>query len=104
MKFLKLGDLHIGVKSDDPWIQNIQRDAIQQAIDYSKANGITNWLQAGDFADTRKSITHKCMEFTREIANMIDSAGISVDVIVGNHDLHFKNKSHRWHRSFPLPQ
>lgn len=94
MKFLKLGDLHIGVKSDDPWIQNIQRDAIQQAIDYSKANGITKWLQAGDFADTRKSITHKCMEFTREIANMIDSAGISVDVIVGNHDLHFKNKIH----------
>lgn len=94
MKFLKLGDFHIGVKQDDPWIQNIQFEGIKQAIDYSIENGITNWLQAGDFADTRKAITHRCMKFTREIADLIADAGITVHTIVGNHDLHYREKIH----------
>lgn len=94
MKILKLGDLHIGVKQDDKWIQNIQRDGIIQAIKLSKDLGITTWLQAGDFADTRKAITHRCMKFTREIADMIDDAGIEVHTIVGNHDLHYRDKMH----------
>ena len=94
MKALFIGDLHIGVKNDDPWIQNIQRDFIRQAIKYSVENGITQWLQTGDFGDTRRAITHKCLEFTREIVGMIDDAGIQMDVIIGNHDMHFKDRIH----------
>ena len=94
MKLLKLGDLHFGVKQDCPWVQNLQRDAIRQAIAYSKANGITQWLQAGDWFDVRKAITHKCMEFTREIATEIMESGIAVGAIVGNHDMALKQKIH----------
>ncbi|AXY82794.1 recombination endonuclease subunit [Acinetobacter phage KARL-1] len=91
MKFLKLGDLHIGVRQDDPWIQNIQLQGIRQAIDYSKSRGITTWLQAGDWFDVRKAITHKTMNFNRKICQEILDAGIKVYVIVGNHDATFKN-------------
>ncbi|EQA7786752.1 metallophosphoesterase [Acinetobacter baumannii] len=91
MKILKLGDLHIGVKQDDPWIQNIQMDGIKQAIDYSKSKGISTWLQAGDWFDVRKAITHKTMNFNRKICELIEDAGITVYVIVGNHDSTFKN-------------
>ncbi len=92
MKLLKLGDLHIGVKQDDPWVQNIQLDGIRQAIKLSKELGITSWLQAGDWFDVRKAITHKTMEFNRLICTEIAEAGITVYVIVGNHDATFKNK------------
>lgn len=92
MKILKLGDLHFGVKKDDKWLQNIQRDGIRQAIEISKKHGITKWIQTGDWFDVRSAISHKCMEFNREIAEKIEEAGIEVDVIVGNHDMHFKNK------------
>lgn len=91
MKALLLGDWHFGVKQDDPWIQNIQRDGIRQAIEYSKKNKITRWLQAGDVFDVRKAITHKTMEFTREIMSAINAAGIELDIIVGNHDAHYKD-------------
>ena len=37
MKTLFLGDLHIGVKEDDPWHENIILSSIEQAIAYSKA-------------------------------------------------------------------
>lgn len=89
-----LGDLHIGVKQDDKWMQNIQRLAIKEAIDISIKNGIKKWIQTGDWFDVRKAITHKTMEFTREIAIMIGEAGIEVDVIVGNHDMSLKQKIH----------
>lgn len=94
MKILKLGDLHFGVKQDSVWMQNIQRLAIENAIKYSKENGITKWIQTGDWFDVRKAITHKTMEFTREIAQKIMAAGIEVDVIVGNHDMAMKQKIH----------
>lgn len=92
MKTLFIGDLHIGVKNDDPWLQNIQLDFIRQAIEYSKRNGITRWLQTGDFGDTRRAITHKCLEFTRKIVDEIAAAGIKIDVTIGNHDMHFRDK------------
>lgn len=91
MKILHLGDLHIGVKQDDVWVQNIQRDGIQQAIDYSKKHGIKTWIQYGDWFDVRKAITHRTMEFNRELVEMISSAGIEVHVTIGNHDMAFKN-------------
>ncbi|EDU9380891.1 endonuclease [Salmonella enterica subsp. enterica] len=94
MKILNLGDWHLGVKADDEWIRGIQIDGIKQAIEYSKKNGITAWIQYGDIFDVRKAITHKTMEFAREIVQMLDDAGITLHTIVGNHDLHYKNVMH----------
>lgn len=94
MKILNLGDWHLGVKADDEWIRGIQIDGIKQAIEYSKKNGITTWIQYGDIFDVRKAITHKTMEFAREIVQMLDGAGIILHTIVGNHDLHYKNVMH----------
>ncbi|EKD6720743.1 metallophosphoesterase [Shigella sonnei] len=94
MKILNLGDWHLGVKADDEWIRGIQIDGIKQAIEYSKKNGITVWIQYGDIFDVRKAITHKTMEFAREIVQMLDDAGITLHTIVGNHDLHYKNVMH----------
>ncbi|QVW28203.1 recombination endonuclease subunit [Escherichia phage C6] len=91
MKILNTGDWHLGVKADDVWVQNIQRQGIQDAINYSKANGITVWIQYGDIFDVRKAITHKCMEFAREISDLLKANGITMYTIVGNHDMHYKN-------------
>lgn len=91
MKILNLGDWHLGVKADDEWVQSIQLDGIKQAIECSKKNGITTWIQYGDIFDVRKAITHKTMEFAREIVQMLDDAGITLHTVVGNHDMHFKN-------------
>ncbi|AJD81873.1 recombination-related endonuclease II [Yersinia phage vB_YenM_TG1] len=91
MKIIFSGDWHLGVKGDDPWIQEIQRQSIQQHIDYAKKNNIKVIIQAGDIFDVRKAITHKCMEFSREISNMIKDAGLEMHVTVGNHDAHYKN-------------
>lgn len=91
MKILHTGDWHLGVRNDDPWVQDVQRHGIQQAIEYSKENEITTWIQYGDIFDVRKAITHKTMEFAREIAESLEGEGINLITIVGNHDMHYKN-------------
>ncbi|WPK33750.1 recombination-related endonuclease [Escherichia phage AV109] len=90
MKILNIGDLHLGVKKDDDWIQAIQRDGFRQMIDYSVANGITTWIQYGDTFDVRAHTTQRCMEFTREMFDLVEAAGITVHTILGNHDLFYK--------------
>lgn len=90
MKFLKIGDLHFGVKKDDPWIQRLQSHAIDYYIDYSVKNNIKTWIQGGDWFDVRSAITHTCMEFNKEQCLKIKEAGIQVLVIVGNHDSTYK--------------
>lgn len=92
MKIINSGDWHLGVRNDDPWVQEIQRLSIKQHIQYAKDNGIDTIIQYGDIFDVRKAITHKTMEFAREIATMLEEANIKLITIVGNHDMHYKNK------------
>lgn len=91
MKIIHSGDWHLGVKGDDPWLQEIQRKSIKDHIEYAKKHGIKTIIQYGDIFDVRKAITHKCMEFAREIAEMLEEEGIHLITLVGNHDMHYKN-------------
>lgn len=94
MKILLIGDLHVGIKQDDPWIQSAQMDAIEQAIRISKENGVYEWLQLGDFTDVRRAVTHKTMKFAREIAEKLQEHEISVHELVGNHCMNLKDRIH----------
>lgn len=88
---LHLGDLHLGISGDSPWHENIIRTLIDDAIEYSVKHKITEWLQYGDFFDVRKAITHKTMEFSREIIQKLIDNNINIKIIIGNHDMHYKN-------------
>lgn len=88
---LHFGDLHLGVQADSEWMQNIQRDTIKRGIEYSKENDIKAWILYGDIFDVRRAITHKTMEFARELFTEIGNNGIYVYALVGNHDAHYKN-------------
>lgn len=95
MKILHFGDLHNGVKDDDPWHEDIAEHAIDQAIEYSKKHGITQWIQTGDFFDVRKAVSQQTMNFVRKrITPKLKAAGITCFVIVGNHDMQKKDRIH----------
>lgn len=91
MKIIHSGDWHLGVKADDPWVQEIQLKGIRDHIAYAKKHNIKTIIQYGDIFDVRKAITHKCMEFARQIVGELHDAGIHLITIVGNHDMHYKN-------------
>lgn len=93
MKSIWLGDTHLGEGKDSKWIQNIQLTFFKQMCDYAKANGIKVLLQAGDWFDVRSGITQETQRFMREeIRPMLADAFERIEIIPGNHDLHYKNR------------
>lgn len=92
MKFIVVGDLHIGVSSDDPWQENIRALAMEKIYNYALDNNIDQFLFLGDIFDDRTSISHRSLEFNRK--NVIDPIiknNFKADVIIGNHDAMHKN-------------
>lgn len=93
MKAIKIGDTHLGENKDSKWIQQIQRSFFKQMCAYAKANGIKILLQAGDWFDVRSGITQETQRFMREeIRPMLADAFDRIELIPGNHDLHYKNR------------
>lgn len=91
-KFAKLGDLHVGVKNDDPWIENIILEYVRWFTADCKAKGIKYCLQAGDWFDVRKAVSQRTLEFMRShIIPMFQETFDMTYVLVGNHDMHYKH-------------
>jgi hypothetical protein len=89
MKLAILGDLHLGIRDDDLWIQNYQKKFFEFFFDECKDRGIVDVLQLGDWFDVRRGATQETMQFMREymqgkLENMNTTA------LCGNHDMHLR--------------
>lgn len=92
MKFAIVGDLHIGVKRDDPWVAAYQKKFIDFYKSECLKRGVTATIQTGDWFDVRRGLTQETMKFSREyIAPAFQEIGDTY-VIVGNHDMHLREK------------
>ncbi|QDH49154.1 endonuclease [Pantoea phage Phynn] len=92
-KEIFIGDTHAGLRADDPWYEENLYRVFKQITDHCKANGITTGIHAGDWFDVRKGTTQNTVNFIRtRIIPMIEEAGLTIDVIPGNHDCQYKDK------------
>jgi DNA repair exonuclease SbcCD nuclease subunit len=93
MKVVIITDTHFGVKN----ASGVFEDYISKFLDneffpYCEENNITHILHLGDFFDNRKSIHVKTIRFVREkFLNRLKELGITMDIILGNHDVAYKN-------------
>lgn len=88
-----VGDLHFGVKNDDPWMENIILGFFKHLVAECEKKNIRTCVQTGDWFDVRKGISHRTMEFIREdILPLLEKQFDKIYVTVGNHDMHYKNK------------
>lgn len=92
MKFLVIGDLHIGVGSDDAWQEKIREELLKQTFEYAIQNNIKQLVFLGDIFDDRSSLTHRALEFNRiNIIEPIVKNDLNAIMIIGNHDAMHKN-------------
>lgn len=90
--FAIVGDLHLGVKNDDPWMEKNIHGFFKHLVSECKKLNIRTLLQTGDWFDVRKGISHRTMEFMREeILPLLESQFSKIYITVGNHDAHYKN-------------
>jgi DNA repair exonuclease SbcCD nuclease subunit len=92
-KIAILGDLHFGVRNDNPFVLKHQQRFFDNVFfPYMKEHEIKELVQVGDTFDRRKYINFLTLHNAKSFYfDKLKKQRIKVHQIVGNHDVYFKN-------------
>lgn len=95
MKICILNDAHYGCRNNNEFFLENQLEFFEkQLFPYLKKHGIKDVIHAGDVFDQRKNINVKTLETVKSrVFDPLREMGISVTVLVGNHDSFFKDSN-----------
>ena len=93
MKIALINDTHAGARGDDPRFNEYFFKFWEGTFfPYLEENNITQICHLGDVVDRRKFISFVTLNSWRKrFFDVIKAKGIQMDVIVGNHDVTYKN-------------
>ena len=93
MQIAILNDTHCGIRnSSDIFMDYQERFYRDVFFPYLLENDIKHILHLGDYYDNRKTINFKALQHNRKIfLEKLREYGITMDIIIGNHDMYFKN-------------
>ena len=93
MKLALINDTHAGARGDDPRFNEYFFKFWEGTFfPYLKENNITQICHLGDVVDRRKYINFVTLNSWRKrFFDVLEREGINMDVIVGNHDVTYKN-------------
>ena len=86
-------DTHCGIRNSSDIFMEYQEKFYRDVFfPYLNDNGIKRVLHLGDYYDNRKTVNFKCLNHNRKIfLEKLREYGITMDIILGNHDTYFKN-------------
>jgi DNA repair exonuclease SbcCD nuclease subunit len=92
-KIILLGDVHCGARNSSNIVSDHQLKFFEdQLFPYMKENGIKIILQSGDLFESRKFTNHSVLhEWNNRFFSKLDEYGFEMHMILGNHDLAYKN-------------
>lgn len=86
-----LGDMHIGARSGNKLYHEYFALFYKDFFDWIDSNGVKEIVQVGDMFDVRKHVDTWCLKFFEDtFVQEIVKRNLKVYVIVGNHDIHFR--------------
>ncbi len=93
MKLAILNDTHCGIRNSSDIFMQYQESFYKDIFfPYLLENNITQILHLGDYYDNRKTVNFKALHHNRKIfLEKLREYGITMDIILGNHDCYFKN-------------
>ena len=93
MKILLITDQHFGARNDNPIFLGKFKQFYEQIVfPYIDRNNIDTVFCLGDTFDKRKSINYLSLDATREMwFKPLQDRGIKMYMLIGNHDIYFKN-------------
>lgn len=90
-RYIVFGDLHLGVNGGSQvWLDSSKR-FIRTVIDEAVKKDIDTVISLGDFFHERKTTNNRVLNAAAEIADEFEGTGITLKMIVGNHDTYYKN-------------
>lgn len=93
MKIVILGDTHLGARGNSQIFHEHFREFYSDFFfPYLKEHKIDKVIQLGDLMDERPHVNYQTLKSSKEyFFEPIKNNKIHMDVLVGNHDSHFKN-------------
>lgn len=93
MKVLVITDQHFGVRNDSLiYIEYYKKFYSKVVLPFIKKFNITHVLCLGDTFDRRKSINFNSLEVAKEMwFTPLQELGVTMTMLVGNHDIYYKN-------------
>lgn len=93
MKIAIINDTHAGVgNASDIFINSAEKFYRDVFFPYLLKHGITKIIHLGDYFDNRRAINVKCLKRDKEMfLDKLVEYGMSMDIILGNHDVYFKS-------------
>lgn len=95
MRCCILGDVHISARNDSSIFNEYFIGFFEnQLIPYLEENNITKIIQLGDIFDRRKYVNFNTLNMWKaRVFKVLEDKNIQMDIIVGNHDVYFKNSN-----------
>jgi len=93
MKTLLITDQHFGVRNDNQhFLDHYKKFYTEIVIPFIKVSKIDTVLCLGDTFDKRRSINFMSLEAAKEMwFNPLEEMGVTMHMLVGNHDIYYKN-------------
>lgn len=93
MKILLITDQHFGVRGDNQhFINHYKKFYSKVVIPFIKASGIKEIVNLGDTFDKRRSINFMSLDEAKEMwFDPLDQLGCRMTMLIGNHDIYYKN-------------
>ena len=91
MKYLLVADTHLGIKQASEKYHNVVYNLFEEIINVCKERNISEVIHLGDFFHERKATNTKTLSVALKIAELFRLNSITLYIIVGNHDIYFKN-------------
>jgi len=96
-KYVLVTDTHLGRSNENELYLNTTLNLFNVIIEYCIDNNIKDIIHCGDFFDKKifgsKNITYKTIEISEQIFQNITNNGLTLYIIVGNHDLILKTQN-----------
>jgi len=92
MKYVIVTDTHLGIKKGNSVYIQSNINLFDQICTYANSNNIKGFIHAGDFFDTRKSISVDVIEISLNIIEKLENTFRYIYMIIGNHDTYLKNQ------------
>ena len=91
MKILFFTDLHVGKKQSNSYYLDLDSKVIDSVVSESKKYGVDKIVFGGDFFHDRGDLNQKALTYARRFLDKLDSIGIEVNFILGNHDIYYNS-------------
>jgi DNA repair exonuclease SbcCD nuclease subunit len=93
MKILLITDQHFGVRNDNQsFIDHYRKFYKDVVLPFIDAHKIDTVIALGDTFDKRRSINFMSLEAAKEMwFNPLQERGVRMHMLVGNHDIYYKN-------------